>query len=617
MKRSSITLLLLAALAALAAPLAAAVPPAAQLFPQDTVVLLSVPDWQKAAAAMKSSAGGRLWADPAMEAFRRKFEERFREKVVEDLERQLGIKLADYAAIAQGQISLAAFRAETPTPDRHYDWVMVMDSRDKADQLQKLLGETRGKLGAANKTTRSTKVRERDFTTVVIEAAELEKLMQLTSPATPKKPQRETPPKAATKLEITFGQVDSALVLGSSAKSLEKVVTRLTGGLVPPIGEQATYASHEAMFRNSQATAWLDFQAILEPISQAVTEAFGGLAALGADPRKAPGALGFEGLQSIGFSATQNADGSLFQFVLRVPESKRAGVFKLLHHEPKEASVPPFVPGDAVKFSRWRISGPKMLQTIEEILGRIAPQLVGVLQFSLETAGEAQGQKLNLRKTLLETLGDDFVSWEKAPKGSTDADIENAPSISLIGSPNGEGLIAGVQALMQLAPDGAQGLKSREFLGRKIHTLTVPGTEGPEHTMNFAASGGYVALSDQASILEEYLRSADNPGRPLREFPGMAEAAQKIGGFSVGMFTFENQVETTRVRWEAARQSGNIDHSVPTVVAALGMVDALKSWADFSLLPPFEKVSRHFGFCVETFGDDAQGFNLKILTPSK
>ena len=58
----------------LAAPIAAfsltaAVPPAPQLFPNDTVLLLSVADWAGAKSTMSAAPLGQLWADPAMRPF--------------------------------------------------------------------------------------------------------------------------------------------------------------------------------------------------------------------------------------------------------------------------------------------------------------------------------------------------------------------------------------------------------------------------------------------------------------------------------------------------------------------------------------------------------------------
>jgi len=42
----------------------------------------------------------------------------------------------------------------------------------------------------------------------------------------------------------------------------------------------------------------------------------------------------------------------------------------------------------------------------------------------------------------------------------------------------------------------------------------------------------------------------------------------------------------------------------------------LRQWFDFSLLPPFEKISRYFYFTVCAGGVNPDGFNLKFFAPA-
>ena len=63
--------------------------------------------------------------------------------------------------------------------------------------------------------------------------------------------------------ELVIGQVDSLLIVGNSAKGVEKVVIRLTGGAVPTLGELAAYqASHQALFREAPFYGWVNVKAI-------------------------------------------------------------------------------------------------------------------------------------------------------------------------------------------------------------------------------------------------------------------------------------------------------------------------------------------------------------------
>ena len=96
------TLFVLTLMVGLASSVAAAVPPAEQLLPADTLGVLSVPDWSKVVAARKDSPPMQLWNDPAMRPLRDKFLAKLAKDVIEPFERQVGVKLTNYSDLVQG-----------------------------------------------------------------------------------------------------------------------------------------------------------------------------------------------------------------------------------------------------------------------------------------------------------------------------------------------------------------------------------------------------------------------------------------------------------------------------------------------------------------------------------
>ena len=118
-------------------------------------------------------------------------------------------------------------------------------------------------------------------------------------------------------------------------------------------------------------------------------------------------------------------EGSLFQLFLDVPEANREGVFKILAGEAKEANPPPFVPAEAVKFQRWRVDGQKAWATLEKMFNNISPQLFSTFNFLLESAAAAAKEKdpsFDLKKNLVESLGDDIISYEKGSRAGSPAE---------------------------------------------------------------------------------------------------------------------------------------------------------------------------------------------------
>lgn len=623
----------------------AAVPAPGSLFPKDTLVLASVPDWASARTGFLQSAYGRLWSEPAMRPFREKVEAAVIEKLIGDLEKDTGIKVADYLPILQGQVSFALLQKPAGAAPAEEDkdkasstsaLVLIVDAKDQSDVLKQRLTETRQKLTEAKKPLKTEKLRDVEFTTVVIDPKEMKskaKAKPIAKGVLKADAKDGSKPKdadadddgdedddsdvPARKFELSFGQVGSVLVVTDSLKTVEPLVAVLTGGSAPTLADNEDYRSSVASggIRDAYGYAWLNFAAVYKTIEQGSDKLKPQANAMGVDPKKALGTLGLQGLKSATISASRTADGEYAVVALNVPESVRGGIFKLLAVEPKDSAPPAFVPADAVRFSRWRIDGPRIWSTLESMIQQISPQLGGFLQMSLGALGKDKDPSFDFRKSFIANLGDDFISYEKAPKGTTLVELSNPPSVSLLGSGNADQLALGFRAAAGLLPTGAEEPKVREFNGRKVYgvklSMGAPGTDG---LFEFAAGSGYVAMGTHPAMLEEFLRSGDGNGKSLRELPALTEAAGRVGGMSQGIFGYEDQREVARAKWEAFRQ-GDMAKMFPPGTPA-SQIKSMKEMFDFNLLPPFESVSKYFNLMVYAGRWDPQGFSVKLYSPS-
>jgi hypothetical protein len=227
-----------------------------------------------------------------------------------------------------------------------------------------------------------------------------------------------------------------------------------------------------------------------------------------------------------------------------------------------------------------------------------------------------------------------LITFEKNPRENTLQALGSAPTMFLLASPNAEQLVATVKTLASFAPmaggqggGGAPKIKEREFQGRKIFSFppmpqfNMQGQKAGERTLSFCANGGYVAISFDNAMMEEYLRSAANPGKSFRSLPGLNDAAEKVGGMNTGLFGCENQAETMRVLLEVLKKDGNSFADLLAMTpfgARLGFGEdskAFKDWFDFSLLPSYDKISKYFGLTVYGGSATADGLSLKVYTP--
>ncbi len=621
---------LAAALVLAAGSAVAAIPVPEKLLPDDTLIVLTAPDFAQVREIYRTSPQTQLWNDPALKPFRDKFMSKLKEELLQPLERDLGVSLDAYASLPQGQVTFAMTQnGWHGTADQPPGFLLLLDARDKSSQLKTNLADLRRKWVDAGKPIRQEKIRDLEFTALPLSEKDVPpSLKKLFGRAEEDSSEDET--NKAPKSELIFGQFESLLIVGDSTRSLEKIVAHLTGGSAPSLGDVAAFeANRLAMFRDAPVYGWVNARALVDLLARKAPAK-----AAGADDseelagpfnaEKIIKALGLGGVKTVAFNFQNSSDGVSAQFFIGVPEAARQGLFKLFPAPGKESGPPPSVPANAVKFQRVRIDGQKAWATLEKIVNDIYP---GGLAMFVETANAAAKEKdpnFDIRKNLFGNLGDDMISYEKAPRGNTLVELSSPPSLFLLGSPRAEELVSALKSILALVnPRSAP--TEREFLGRKIYSLTPPSmaasrdASGARATLNFTASAGYVVIATDVPMLEEYLRSGDSQQKTLRETPGLTDAATRVGGTSTGWFGYENQAETSRTVFEALRKGAAADGGDKMLapgIAAFNPENAFKNWMDFSLWPPFEKIAKYFYFMVYSGSANTEGISFKVFYPT-
>ncbi|MEP6663273.1 MAG: hypothetical protein ABJC04_06365 [Verrucomicrobiota bacterium] len=603
----------------------AELPPAEKLLSKDALMVVSIPDAAKLRADLKNCPQTQLWNDPAMKAFKDKFLEKFKADMVAPLEKELGLKLSDYLELAQEQVTFAVTQNNgNGDTNESPGWILLVDARDKSAALKTSLATLKKKWVDSGKQIKTDKVRDVEFTTLITTSGQLAKPWETIFPK--KKaaaaPDDADPKSADKKLEIIIGQSGSLLLVGSSAKAIEKVLVHQSGSLAPTLLEESAFeTSYNALFRDASFYVWFHVKPFVQNLLRTAPAASPDNP-LGFSMDKLVSGLGIAALDTAGASFRNTPEGSFVQLLIGVPEANRQGLFKILAPENKDSKAPAFVPADAMKFSRWRLNLPKVWTGLEKMLTDVSPAFGGAFQLIFESAGKDKDPNYDLKKELLANLGDDLINYEKkSPSVSLDG-INSPPSLFLIGSPNAEKLATALKiGFGLLSPD----IKDRDFLGRKIYTvppspLLASSPKVKPRTLNFAAGGGYVAFSTDVSMLEEYLRSGETKAKPLSETAGLAEAAEKVGGAGSGFFGYNNQNEEMRATFAALKND-----SVKLTDLLKNPAQADKSpeeekkindWADFSLLPSFDVVAKYFYYSVYGGSFNANGFSVKVFYPT-
>jgi hypothetical protein len=252
-----------------------------------------------------------------------------------------------------------------------------------------------------------------------------------------------------------------------------------------------------------------------------------------------------------------------------------------------------------------------------------------MLKMTMEMAGKDKDPNFDLRKTVIDNLGDDIVSYQRPPRSAKLADLASPPTVYLIGTPKPEEMIGGLKVLTGMTgqPDATT---EREVAGRKVYKMKLAPARGPggveQRALHYSHGRGYLALTTDEAALEEFLRSADGGGRGLRDTAGLGEAAAKIGGTGTGWFGYESQAQAMRLLFDMVKKdpafADKLFNNPATALSgpmgggAANPAAQLKEWFDFSLLPPFEQVAKYFHYTVTTGTAQREGISIRTFLPN-
>ena len=620
----------LALLFTAAAVKSASVPPAQNLLPADSLVVFSIPDFAQAKKTFLETSQSRLWHDPAMNSFRKKFYDRIKAEYLEPLDRELGIKWENFRELPQGQLTIALTQnGWTGRGEASPAWLVIIDCREKSGLLRTNLADLKKKWMDGGKSLKVEKLRNVELMTVSFSPQEWPPSFRELLPSLLGEVQTPMEGAKPLKREITLAQAGTLLVIGNSFKEVEKVAILGSGGIAPTLADQAVFESdRNLVFRNSLAFAWVHTRPMIDNLLRGTKEPQSPPApTTEADPPaqgKILEVLGLTPLKSIALGVQLNPEGALAHLFLGLPESTRQSLLRAILPEEGDASPPYFVPADAAKFSRWRINGQKAWTALEGGLNQLLPQSGESLKF-MEGLLKEKDPNFDLRKSLINNLGKDYITWQKAPKVEALLAGREIPALTLLAVQNPEQLQASLKTVITSLASADGKLAERDFQGRKIFSFSTPATEtSATGQLHYAFHLGYLSFSPDSSLVEEFLRSTESSGKSLTETSGVREAAEKINGMKGGYFGFNHHAQTMKATLEKLKHQNSGSNApalltkglpVPGLVQDPGKTNRARGWFDYSLLPPFEAMAPYLHYTVFSGQVSTGGFHLRSFSP--
>lgn len=603
-----------------------------RLLPDHTLALLFADLRQIQQEVLPRTAYGRLWADPALEPFRQDTFATLRTKIFEPLKREFKIDVTEFGPLLKGPVAFAmvstnegswVFLAETTDGDALRTKLQILRSEwrreGKARAIERLLNEDFTVVAPGPD---SVLMQLKEFLPRLLDYQELGRSERLSSSETPK---------------LYVGQVASALVISGSSDTLEELLARAAGSAAPELSAEAGFQSCRVkLFMKSPLWFWVNARSIAaiyrppeiqKPPPPSPVDVV--------DDTTFMEVTGIRAVTAAGWAVRVEKDGVNARAWLQVAEADRKGFVRLLAGEPHESGVPSWVPADTMEFSRWRLNGQKTWANLERMMTVVSPEWTMTMQSILQVAtdsGRAAEPGLDVKKALVENLGDDFMILRRKTQSIEAGVVKASAVLYLIGSPQPEALMQAVQrALLFMASETEP--QTREFLGRTIHTIPLPSIPLPlgevavapiGSKLHYAATSSYLALCTDASILEEFLRSPESRMRGLGEATGMRQILSgALTPFSSSL-SYESELPWASAVYASARtNSAAVAKAGPgsgtlNPLSVAGLTDARKGWSDWfdcSALPPFRRVAKHFNFRLRTVSADGDGITIHWQWP--
>jgi hypothetical protein len=617
-------------------PVAVAIPSAENLLPSDTLFFLTMPDCAKFRAILHESPLWLFWNDPAMQAFHDNFMARWNEQFVAPLEHDLNVNPGDFADWPQGQFTIAVTQNGWNGQDEQPPGlVLLLDARENSGLLKTNLDALRKEWLDSGKAVRTEIVRGISFSIVPLSSNDIPASLAALFPRRQPVQELGQEQKPSKSVELVFAQYQSLLIAGNSVEAVDPIAAHLTGGAAPRLADNPVFAADQsAQFRDAPVYyGWFNAKTVFTILSQIPPSANPSAPTLipSVSSSMILNASGLMGLTSVSVSHRESHDGAQTDFYLSAPEADRRGILKIMSVTAKDSNPPAFVPDDAVKFARWRLDGRKTWDEMEKMLADISPTALSSLNAVLDMANASAQQHdpdFDIRKNLIGNLGDDVISFEKAPAGNTPREMNSPPSLFLFSAANPDQAAVALKNVMSLMFGRTSTPEPRDFLGRKIYTIPMQGASGQSAPVSrsyyCASASGYVALTTDVATLETFLRGSQRS--PLGETAAFTDAAQRIGGAGTGMFNYENR------RMDARTGFALLKTQPPTLIAgvsqttgvpdtfinALALSPAMRKFfmgLDYSLLPDYDTVSKYFNFSVSGGAATADGITFKTFSP--
>ncbi len=570
-----------------------------ELAPRDSFLILSIPDYPAAKAALDRSGLGRLWAEPEIRAF---LVSMFKEELSEDDSR--GGPWGWFAENIDpddlreptGAAGLALFPAKAPDPDNNKEvdrvqGILIAEFGEDAEALIETIRDALERLETAGHLTLDDDEHD-DVPIIIINIVEPKEDAAPDDDMFAPRPDRSMDAFKTLMLAHSEGCV----VVSTNRPALEQALDRLAGGRAESIGELPVYRTAAAQHPAGQHAMII---AIASPYVRATLqegfEAPMSMLPVPLSPEAVVDALGVGAIEAAGIGVRFDTDAGVMEQSLALLAPQKRGLLNLFDDGLVTFEPPAFVPADAMGVWSLALRFDRVTELLRAVMRALPPEmreqaLAGFDQTVAPILGSL-GSQLHVVQTLSRPIGPDSASSFVA--------IRLVDPLSLANSING------FAPMLQLTP--------RDFEGNQIFEAQNPGQ--PSIAIGF----DHVFIGPTEAI-ENALRLASRPETPrLAGAERFTRAVRPLAG-NAAFYYYDNFDES--LAWEywsiqnaekafiAQLQQWGVDAETQEEFLA-DFREAQPKWQQN--LPPLELLLEHLGDTVMELRPTPDGFRGRAI----
>jgi hypothetical protein len=539
-----------------------------RLLPPNTYLYVTIPNVSELKTRFNKTHTGRLLQEPKLADFMGEVHKKLND-ISDEVQKHIGVRLADAFAIPDGEVSLAVL---LPTDAKKLAVAAIIDFGKNGDTVATILKHTNEGLDKAG-----FKKSSRDF-----EGTQLVVYTHAKAEGDDKKDDKsEKAEEPEFGSQVAYAIKGSTLIASSSAVAMQDILRRWGGKHAETLAEVAAYKAISDLGKQETSPSVLTWYVNPVNLVQAFVKSSENIdQSIGMAMAVLP-LLGLNNLKGIG--GTVHMDTEKYDSVSRIlvyVEQPVSGLLGVLHFPATKQTPPQWVKEDSTSYIaiNWDIQ--KAFTSVEGVVDQfMGPGFTA--QKLDEWATDDNGPKIHIKKDVLDNLDGSIDVCTDSP------DANNPESMRLLVALGIKDAKKAKAALDKVSKMQGIPVKTRDFRGEIIYTIEgIPGFGNSNKEMGLTVVQNHLMFSNDVSRLEQLILG-DKDRKPLAEAEKYKKIAENFPA-ETSIKWYQEQVGQMKGIYEMFR-SGKASESL----GAIPVVGKLIEGIDFKKLPEFDAIKKY------------------------